>query len=131
MLGEKNRVRDIRAEGSCRVHEKIYANASREAGACPREGAGRVATQRLVLSLLDAECARKHEPAPDRNEADPFSLVQGESQGSGEDFAEAALRAEQICAAVAADRMPPAAPAHTGKWAALPPERQPAHNSGP
>jgi hypothetical protein len=57
-------------------------------------GAGRVAVQRLVLSLLDAECEREDQPAPERNEAEPFSLVQGESQGGGEDSTEAARQME-------------------------------------
>jgi hypothetical protein len=49
-------------------------------------GAGRGAAQRLVLSRLDAGCAREDEEASarERNEADAFSLVQGESQGGGE-----------------------------------------------
>ncbi|HEX4078135.1 MAG TPA: DUF5681 domain-containing protein [Rhizomicrobium sp.] len=52
--------------------------------------AGRVAAQRLVLSLLDAESAGqdKEASARERNEADPFSLRQGVSQGRGEQWLE-------------------------------------------
>jgi hypothetical protein len=57
--------------------------------------AGRGAAQRLVLSRLDAECEREDQLATERNEADAFSLVQGESEGGGEDSAEAVLQTER------------------------------------